>query len=131
MKHIGNQIKQILEARKIVKKQFASELGMSELNLYKILRKESIDAALLYKIACTLSVPIDVFFDEIPSSIPDVGHKVSGSQNHVAGNISVHLESVELRNAKVQISFLQKEIEDKTRLIEEKERVIKLLMEKR
>lgn len=130
MKHIGNQIKQILEARKIVKKQFASELGMSELNLYKILRKESIDAALLYKIACILSVPIDVFFDEIPSSIPDVGHKVSGFQNHVAGNISVHLESVELKNAKIQISFLQKEIEDKTRLIEEKERVIKLLMEK-
>ena len=45
MKHIGNQIKQILEARKIVKKQFASELGMSELNLYKILRKESLSWA--------------------------------------------------------------------------------------
>lgn len=131
MKHIGNEIKRILDERRIVKKQFASDIGMTEMNLYKILRKESIDSGLLYRIACTLAVPVDVFFDEIPSGTTGIGHKVTGSRNNVAGNSSIHGDAVELEKARVQIAFLQKEIEDKVRLIEEKERLIRILMEKR
>lgn len=139
MKHIGKEINAILESRKIVKKRFAEEIDTTEVNLYKILKKPSIDAALLSKIASALCVPVGYFFDEeVIVNKTDIGHKVSGMKNKVEGDINLAACEGELERAKVQIEYLQREIENKNQLIEEKdkmiaekERLICVLMEKK
>lgn len=139
MKHIGSEINAILESRKIVKKRFAEEIGTTEANLHKILHKASIDAALLSKIASHLQVPAAYFFDEnIVIHPAEIGHRVSGSQNKVEGDIHLAACEDELEKAQMQIKQLQVEIESKNLLLEEKnkmiaekERLIGVLMEKR
>lgn len=125
MKHIGKEINAILESRKIVKKRFAEEIDTTEVNLYKILKKSSIDAALLSKIASVLCIPVGYFFDEeVVINKTDIGHKVSGSKNKVEGSITLADCEGELERAKVQIAYLKREIEDKEKLIDEKEKLI-------
>lgn len=125
MKHIGKEINAILESRKIVKKRFAEEIDTTEVNLYKILKKSSIDAALLSKIASALCIPVGYFFDEeVVINKTDIGHKVSGSKNKVEGSITLADCEGELERAKVQIAYLKREIEDKEKLIDEKEKLI-------
>ena len=63
MKHIGSEIDKLLHAKGVKKKDFAKMLEMTEQNLSKILKKDSIDAALLEKIAKTLNVSPIYFFD--------------------------------------------------------------------
>lgn len=138
MKHIGNEINKILTDRKIVKKRFAAEIGTSEVNLQKIVKKASINAELLYKIANALDVPIGYFFDEeVVINKTEIGHKVSGTKNMVEGDINLAACEGELERAQAQIEYLQHEIENKNQLIEEKdkmiaekERLICVLMEK-
>lgn len=125
MKHIGNEINRILTERKVVKKRFAEEIGTSEINLQKIIKKASINTALLSKIANALCIPVEYFFDEeVVINKTDIGHKVSGSKNKVEGSITLADCEGELERAKVQIAYLKREIEDKEKLIDEKEKLI-------
>lgn len=64
MKHIGNEIDNMLFQKQIKKKDFANSIGMSDVNLSKILKKSSLDAALLEKIAQALNVSASYFFDD-------------------------------------------------------------------
>lgn len=139
MKHIGKEVNAILESRKIIKKRFAEEIDTTEVNLYKILKKSSIDAALLSKIANALGIPVGYFFDEdVVINKTEIGHRVSGSKNKAEGDINLAACEGELERMKVQIENLQREIEDKNKLIDEKdkliaekERLINVLMEKK
>lgn len=125
MKHIGQEISAILESRNIVKKRFAEEIGTTEANLYKILRKASIDAALLSKIASTLQVPAAYFFDENTVIHPtEIGHRVSGNRNEVKGDIHWATCEDKLEKANLQIKHLQAELDNKNLLIEEKDKMI-------
>lgn len=125
MKHIGNEINRILTERRVVKKRFAEEIGTSEINLQKIIKKASINTALLSKIANTLGIPVGYFFDEeVVINKTDIGHKVSGSKNKVEERITLADCEGELERSKVQIAYLKREIEDKKKLIDEKEKLI-------
>ena len=65
MKHIGNELNIILSKnKKIRKKEFAEKIGMTDVNLSKIFRKDSIDSALLEKISKILNIPITFWFYE-------------------------------------------------------------------
>lgn len=64
MKHIGNEIDALLFQKQIKKKDFANSIGMSDVNLSKVLKKVSLDAALLEKIATALNIPASYFFND-------------------------------------------------------------------
>lgn len=136
MKHIGDELDVILKSRKIVKRKFAEQLGMTDVNLSKILKKASVDAALLNKIAGLLCIPVSYFFnEEIEGTSANIGHKVTRQSNRMDGNISLsdcgsRLTTVkmELEKAQIEINFLRKEVNDKNSLIAEKERYINLLL---
>lgn len=64
MKHIGEKTDIILIERQIKKKDIADKLSMTDVNLSKVLKKASIDALLLEKIASELNVPASYFFEE-------------------------------------------------------------------
>lgn len=125
MKHIGQEINAILESRNIVKKRFAEKIDTTEANLYKILHKASIDAALLSKIASALQIPAAYFFDENTVIHPtEIGHRVSGNRNKVKGDIHWTACEDELEKANLQIKHLQAELDNKNLLIEEKDKMI-------
>lgn len=125
MKHVGNEINRIVEERGIVKKDFARSLNKTEQWFYQIVKKSSIDSALLGQIADRLNISVSYFFDdEIGVNKTEVGHRVSGLRNKVEGNINLATCEGELDKAIVQIEYLQREIENKNQLIEEKDKVI-------
>jgi len=64
MKHIGNELNIVLSTRRIKKKVFAEKLGMSDVNLSKVLKKDSVDAELLERITKLLELPISFWFEE-------------------------------------------------------------------
>ena len=104
MKHIGNELNTILSARRIKKKVFAGKLGMTDVNLSKILKKESIDAGLLERISSLLRMPINFWFDENLS--PDI-----------------LFSDVAPSDISSEMGFLRQ-------MIQEKERTIQILMNK-
>lgn len=137
MKHIGSEIDKILRSRKIVKREFAEQLQMTDVNLSRLLKKPSIDAALLSKIAGLLCVPVSCFFnEEIEFTANKFGHNVIGKGNQVGDNSSfsdcqgkLEKAQAELDKARIEINFLRKEVNDKNSLIAEKERYISLLLQ--
>ena len=137
MKHIGNELDAILKSRKIVKRKFAEQLGMTDVNLSKVLKKPSVDAALLNKIAGLLCIPVSYFFnEEVEYSPTNIGHKISGQGNKISGNITLadcesQLSTVktDLEKVQIEVNFLRKEVNDKNSLIAEKERYIDLLLQ--
>jgi len=71
MKHIGNEIKRLIEQKHLVKKEIADALGYTPTALSGIMRKESIDCALLVKICDVIGVsPTSFFDDEKPVAKP-------------------------------------------------------------
>lgn len=128
MKHAGNEVDKILRERKIKKKDFASQLGMSVVTLSKMLAKPSIDAKLLETISQNLCIPIGYFFNEEVEMKTDIGHKMSGSGNKIGGDITLGSSSLELEQLRLENTFLKKELSDKEQIIKEKERLISVLM---
>ncbi len=64
MKHLGNEIKRLIDEKHLVKKDIADALGYTPTGLSAILRKESIDCALLVKICGIIGVSPVVFFSD-------------------------------------------------------------------
>lgn len=112
MKHIGNELNTVLSARRIKKKVFAEKLGMTDVNLSKILKKKSVDAELLERISILLDMPIHFWFDE-----------------------GVSLHSLELEAGDSYVPALSRksqdpEVELLRALLAEKERTIQLLIKR-
>ncbi len=131
MKHIGNEIDSILAQRKIKKKDFAKKIEMTDVNLSKVLKKASIDSLLLEKIANALSISASYFFDKQDQcSYTEIGHRVFGTGNKIAGNISLPNCIADLEKAHMEIGFLKKELASQKLLTEEKERLITIITQK-
>ena len=125
MKHIGNELNKILSNNKMItKKEFArDQLGMTDVNLSKILKKDSIDAKLLERISKALEVPISFWFDE---SLVTISQNVHGDKNQVVSG-NGHWITLSDKN---ELQFLENEIDHLKQIIEEKERLIQVLMNK-
>jgi len=124
MKHIGNELNIILSKnKKIRKKEFAEKIGMTDVNLSKIFKKESVDSVLLEKISKTLNIPITFWFDEDDHDCPNINQKgkgnIIGNQNHVT-----------IADCESKLEIANKEIDHLQALLEEKERTIQILMNK-
>ena len=69
MKHLGNEIKRLIDEKHLVKKDIADALGYTPTGLSAILRKDSIDCALLVKICEIIGVSPAVFFTDSAISV--------------------------------------------------------------
>lgn len=139
MKHIGNEIDKIIKDQKLKQKDVANMLGMTAVNLSKILKKSTIDANLLEKIAKTFNLPISYFFDDIsPNGVNGnyVGNKsiaVAGSGNNFfKGDERLEVSSYKekVQNLENIIDEKNKLLDQKDKLLDEKERLIQILMQK-
>jgi len=119
MNNLETKIKFILEKNKKTIKQLVQEIEMSEQNLYKIFKRDSIETKHLQKIADVLQISICYFFEDnfLPGQVTNSGNKVN--QNDSKEN--------EIEKLKIKIEGLEKEIESSKREVENyKERILEL-----
>ena len=97
-------------------------IGTTYQTMYNIIYKGSVPKAdLLKSISDFYKIPILSFFGEDTNQV-NVGHHITGDNDSITGNISVYNHDL--------IDSLRKEIELKDQIIEEKERLINVLMNK-
>lgn len=118
-----DKIRRLFEDRNISQAQFIKDTSISKSNLYVWLNNTSIPGAdNLEIIADYFNVPIDYFFDrEINSLGISIGHQVKGNGNKISGDIT-------LSECQKEIEHLNALLEEKERVISEKERTIQILM---
>ena len=123
--HIGNKIKEEVAKRNISVTDFAKLINKSRPYTYSIFEKENIDTELLIHISSVLNLSPTSFFEDITPSVMQNGTKniLVGRDNN--GNISTN----ECQD-RLEIRHLKAVIEGKDRLLEEKERLINVLMNK-
>lgn len=118
------KIRELCEAKDGGVKRLAEEIGMSEQNLHRCITLNKIQAGELEKIANIFNVPIGYFFDvDAESSNINIGHQVKGNGNKVSGDIT-------LSECRKEIEHLNALLEEKERVITEKERTIQILIQK-
>lgn len=61
------KIRDIAKARRISLRDLASQIGVTEAGVYRIIKENSTRVDTLEAIAKILQVPISVFFDDIPT----------------------------------------------------------------
>ena len=116
----GQELKsKLIEAGKS-QKDIAELLGVTAQSLSSVLSAKDVRSGTIEKIAEALGVKMSFFYPADGGSISIAGHnKISGNNNAV-GNVTVGDNSAVLQE---RVTMLEK-------LLEEKERTIKILMEK-
>ncbi len=117
---LGDKIKKAINDKGITVTEFSKKINKSRNYVYAIFEKDSIDTSLLADIAKALSVPITSFFDDVESKQT----YVSGNKNQI-GNGNVIID-----DCPAQLNEAHKEIEHLKQIIEEKERLIQVLLNK-
>ncbi|TCO88119.1 transcriptional regulator with XRE-family HTH domain [Bacteroides heparinolyticus] len=120
-----DKIRRLFEDRKISQAQFIKDTNISKSNLYVWLNNTSIPGAdNLEIIADYFNVPMDYFFDRsVDWPNISIGHQVKGNGNKVSGDVTIS-------ECRKEIAHLNALIEEKERVINEKERTIQILMNK-
>lgn len=113
MKHIGNTIKDLVEAKGIKKNQFARDIDLAPESLSRFFKHSSIQCDLLDKICRILDVSPGFFFDE-----PDGAAQATAQASTVIGNASANAVAQSAETAALR------------ELLAEKERTIQILLGK-
>lgn len=116
MKHVGQILKQHIESKHLKKGDVAKAVGITYNYLSTIFNKESIDAQLLEKLCVACGLNPAVFF-ETPQSMSKTYSDISATT--VVGPASVTIGA--------EVALYKELLAEKERLIEEKERTIKML----
>lgn len=113
MKHIGNTIKELVEAKGIKKLQFARDIDLAPESLSRFFKHSSIQCDLLEKICRILEVSPSFFFDE-----PDGSHQATAQASTFIGNANASAVTQSGEMATLR------------ELLAEKERTIQILLGK-
>lgn len=128
---IGLVIKELMLKQNIEVADLAKRLGKTKQAVYDMLDKEDVNTSLLRELAAIFNVPITIFFDDsVNNSQSNTGNNsiVLGQNNNVD---SLSLDYKEkLESALVEIKHLKEVIDAKDKLLQEKERLINVLMNK-
>lgn len=128
---IGLVIKELMLKQNIEVADLAKRLGKTKQAVYDMLDKEDDNTSLLRELAAIFNVPITIFFDNsVNNNQSNTGNNsiVLGQNNNVD---SLNLDYKEkLESALVEIKHLKEVIDAKDKLLQEKERLINVLMNK-
>lgn len=128
---IGLVIKELMLKQNIEVADLAKRLGKTKQAVYDMLDKEDVNTSLLRELAAIFNVPITIFFDNsVNNNQSNTGNNsiVLGQNNNVD---SLNLDYKEkLESALVEIKHLKEVIDAKDKLLQEKERLINVLMDK-
>lgn len=128
---IGLVIKELMLKQNIEVADLAKRLGKTKQAVYDMLDKKDVNTSLLRELAAIFNVPITIFFDNsVNNNQSNTGNNsiVLGQNNNVD---SLNLDYKEkLESALVEIKHLKEVIDAKDKLLQEKERLINVLMNK-
>lgn len=128
---IGLVIKELMLKQNIEVADLAKRLGKTKQAVYDMLDKEDVNTSLLRELAAIFNVPITIFFDNsVNNNQSNTGNNsiVLGQNNNVD---SLNLDYKEkLESVLVEIKHLKEVIDAKDKLLQEKERLINVLMNK-
>jgi len=123
-------LKNFCEKRQGGLKRLASDIGMSEANLHRCINNNKIQASDLENAARLLMVNINVFFDnDVKSPSPHNVVKTKGDNSPA----SMYGDATSYSNNSVleeRIKSLTQQLKDKNAMLSEKERTIKILLER-
>lgn len=128
---IGLVIKELMLKQNIEVADLAKRLGKTKQAVYDMLDKEDVNTSLLRELAAIFNVPITIFFDNsVNNNQSNTGNNsiVLGQNNNV-DSLSLDCEE-KLESALVEIKHLKEVIDAKDKLLQEKERLINVLMNK-
>ena len=113
----GNRLQEILYAKKVSQSHVAKLLGVSQQSFNQMLAAADIKSSLLERIAEALGENMSLFYPLEPASVTvsDHGSVSIAGNNNIAGSNNAVLQE--------RVKMLEK-------LLDEKERLIKVLMEK-
>ena len=127
---IGLVIKELMLKQNIEVADLAKRLGKTKQAVYDMLDKEDFNTSLLRELAAIFNVPITIFFDNsVNNNQSNTGNNniVLGQNNNVD---SLNLDYKEkLESALIEIKHLKEVIDAKDKLLQEKERLINVLMD--
>lgn len=110
----------LLKRQGKTQKELCNSIGISDTGLRKIFARDSCEIALLKKIANFFNVPMSYFFKDSADYCYSHHTQVNGDGAH--GNIN--------SDGSADTALLQERVKALQTLLEEKERTIKILMEK-
>ena len=121
----GLKINKLLEERGITKVNLFTHIGISKKGLDDVINGvHAPKVTYVEALADFFKVPIDFFFDrDINSSGINIGHQVKGNGNKVSGDIT-------LSECQKELEHMKTLLEEKDKIITEKERTIQILMNK-
>lgn len=127
---IGLRIKELMFQENIEIPELAKKLGKTKQAIYDMLEKKDVNTSILRDLSSIFNIPMTAFFEENP-----INHYTSGNSNIVVGrDNNGHISTTEcedkLNDALLEIKHLKEVIENKDKLLEEKERLINVLMNK-
>ena len=127
---IGLVIKELMLKQNIEVADLAKRLGKTKQAVYDMLDKEDVNTSLLRELAAIFNVTITIFFDNsVNNNQSNTGNNniVLGQNNNVE---SLNLDYKEkLESALIEIKHLKEVIDAKDKLLQEKERLINVLMD--
>lgn len=128
---VGLKIRELMSKENIEIPELAKRLGKTKQAVYDMLEKKDINTSLLRDLSSIFNVDIATFFED-----NTVNQTAKGNSNIVVGrdnngNIAVAECQDKLEDALMEIKHLKDMIEEKNKLIEEKERLINVLMQSR
>lgn len=126
--HIGNKMREEVAKRNISVTDFAKLINKSRPYTYSIFEKENLDTELLIEMANVLKMSPTDFFDKMAHGVMrnSTQNVIVGRDNN--GIIAVGGCQDKLNDALLEISHLKSLIENKDKFLEEKERLINVLM---
>lgn len=124
------KLQALMNQRKINNSSLASLSGLSDVTISKILNGADAKISSIERIAEALKVPVGYFFDESSTNQINSGKSnvMVGRDNN--GQIAVSECQDRLEDALLEIEHLKEIIDGKDKLIDEKERLINVLMSK-
>ena len=119
----GERLKEILAKYKVSQSEIAKQLGMSHQSLNQMLSASDIKTGLVERIAKVLNVSISSLYgeDKEQNAIATGNGIAVAGNNNVAGNVT--MDDI--------IAVLQERVTMLEKLLEEKERTINILLEKK
>lgn len=127
---IAENLEELIKNSGITKVNLASNTGLTSQTIANILNGSDVKVSSIQKIANYFKVPVGYFFDETTTSQQTTGNSnvTVGRDNN--GHISIAECQDKLDDALLEIKHLQEVIEGKDKLLNEKERLINVLMNK-
>ena len=124
----GRQLKEMIDKLGLTQRSLAELMEVTPQTINAILTAKDVRTSTVERIAAVTNMPISYFFKEEHEK----QNAVASGNGNVAGNNNV-VGSVTFGDATVlqeRVKFLEQQVKDKESLLEEKERLIKVLMGK-